>query len=462
MWNILDIEPTKDLVEIKRAYAKKLKKCRPEEDLDGFQELRDAFEEAKWYSSDDYIDFEELAESISQEDLDSMSDYDEDEVDADAEIEFDETFDDDEEEDLSDLTEEPLYGKLLILYNDFAKRRDVGSWKELLEDDTLWDFEARWQINYIIINFLIEHHLLPITVWTYLDGYILWTEDFEDYEEDSDLEVGLREYVEMKRSPLYNLSYDTIETNLDIDYEKYLTLRDDAFELVRNGELAEAKAMIKKAKSIYSKDSELIFLERQNAMEIGNQPKYTRKMQEFLEEHPEHVLAQYEMAKALLDDNCYSESLVILKKLESGPWTDGSVETLTGYCLCKTGRKEEAYVKYQEALLKNENNIHALEELTKLSKKFCLKSQFEYFCDPFSKEKKDKYQTYKREHNKYRDICKGVAYKYIRIIEVVIMAAILFLWISPMIKPELLPIFDPIFKFITASYVTCKLIYKFW
>ena len=456
MWNILGIEPTKDLAEIKRAYAKKLKKCRPEEDLDGFQELRDAFEEAKWYSSDDYIDFEELDESISQEDLDSLTDYDD-------EIEFDETLDgDDEEEDLPDLTEEPLYGKLLLLYNNFEKRRQVSSWKELLEDDALWDFEARWQINYIIINFLIEHHLLPITVWSYLDGYLLWTEAFEDYEEYSDLEGGLREYVEIKQSPLYNLSYDTIEADLEIDYDQYLMLRDEAFDFIRDGEHAEAKVMIKKAKSIYSKDSELIFLSRQNSVAMGNDPKHDRKMKEFFDEHPEHILAKLEMAKILLDDHCFSESLAILKKLESGPWTDGSIESLTGYCLSKTGRKEEAYLKYQEAYLKDEKNIFALEELTKLSKGFCLKSQFEYFSDPFSKEKKDKYYTKRREHIKYRDIFKGAAYKYIRILEVVVMAAILFLWISPMIKPELLPIFDPIFKFIAASYVICKLLYKVW
>jgi len=462
-WNILDIEPTKDLAEIKRAYAKKLKKCRPEEDLDGFQELRDAFEEAKWYSSSDYTYFEEeLEEPDSQEELDFLDDEDSLTDDGD-EIEFDETFDDyDEEEDLPDNKEEPLYGKLLLLYDDFAKRRDVASWKELLENDASWDFEARWRNNNIIVDFLMEHHYLPMAVWSYLEGYLIWSEDFEDYEDESDIVGGLREYVEIKQSPLYNLSYDTIEANLDIDYEKYLTLRDEAFDLIRDGELAEAKVMIKKAKSIYSKDSELIFLSRQNSVAMGNQPKYDLKMKEFLDEHPEHILAQFEVAKILLDDHCYSESLVLLKKLESGPWTDGSLESLTGYCLNMLGRKEEAYQKYQEAYLKDERNIFALEELTKLSRKFRLKLMLEHYTDPFSKEKKEKYHTKKREHIKYRDIFKGTAYKYIRMLEVVVMSAILFLFITPMVKPELLPVLDPIFKVLAPGYVVCKLGYRGW
>ena len=47
IWSVLGIEPTDDLSDIKRAYARKLKTARPDRDPQGYQRLRDAFEGAK-------------------------------------------------------------------------------------------------------------------------------------------------------------------------------------------------------------------------------------------------------------------------------------------------------------------------------------------------------------------------------------------------------------------------------
>ena len=49
IWSVLDIEPTDDLSIIKRAYARKLKTTRPDQDPEGYQRLREAFEQAKGY-----------------------------------------------------------------------------------------------------------------------------------------------------------------------------------------------------------------------------------------------------------------------------------------------------------------------------------------------------------------------------------------------------------------------------
>ena len=45
-WGVLGIEPTRDVAEIRRAYAAVLKRTRPEEDPAGFAELRQAYERA--------------------------------------------------------------------------------------------------------------------------------------------------------------------------------------------------------------------------------------------------------------------------------------------------------------------------------------------------------------------------------------------------------------------------------
>ncbi|MFD3246564.1 hypothetical protein [Rahnella aquatilis] len=47
IWSVLGIEPTQDLSVIKRAYARQLKNTRPDQDPEGYQRLREAFDAAK-------------------------------------------------------------------------------------------------------------------------------------------------------------------------------------------------------------------------------------------------------------------------------------------------------------------------------------------------------------------------------------------------------------------------------
>lgn len=46
IWQVLGIEPTKDKTELKNVYREKLSKVNPEDDPEGFKELRSAYEEA--------------------------------------------------------------------------------------------------------------------------------------------------------------------------------------------------------------------------------------------------------------------------------------------------------------------------------------------------------------------------------------------------------------------------------
>ena len=52
-WAVLELEPTRDVSAIKRAYAEKAKTCHPEEDPEGFLNLRKAYEAALDYAEND-------------------------------------------------------------------------------------------------------------------------------------------------------------------------------------------------------------------------------------------------------------------------------------------------------------------------------------------------------------------------------------------------------------------------
>ncbi len=78
MWDVLGIEPTNDERAIKRAYARLLKKNRPDKDPVAFQELRDAYEwclrATKWADYDDYDDGDGGTEGAVDDGFASVSD----------------------------------------------------------------------------------------------------------------------------------------------------------------------------------------------------------------------------------------------------------------------------------------------------------------------------------------------------------------------------------------------------
>ena len=49
-WTVLQLPEEADERTIKRTYARLLKSCRPDDDAEGFQRLREAYEEALAYA----------------------------------------------------------------------------------------------------------------------------------------------------------------------------------------------------------------------------------------------------------------------------------------------------------------------------------------------------------------------------------------------------------------------------
>ena len=80
-WDILDIEPTREASEIRRAYARALKSRRPDEDADSFQKLVEARAQAlAWYWPDqaddaDDDDDDESAEHVAEGDDQPKSEF---------------------------------------------------------------------------------------------------------------------------------------------------------------------------------------------------------------------------------------------------------------------------------------------------------------------------------------------------------------------------------------------------
>jgi len=131
-WNILGIDETDNPEEIKEAYMTKLTYCNPEDDPNGFIELRLAYEEA----------------------LKSLKE--------------------DNEEDFDSTPLGQFFIRVDAVYHDFKKRINLELWKELLSDEICMRLDNMDETEMTFLSYLMGHHLLPSQVWRLLDSHFNW------------------------------------------------------------------------------------------------------------------------------------------------------------------------------------------------------------------------------------------------------------------------------------------------
>lgn len=140
IWFILGIEQTKDLERIRDAYREKLVQVNPEDDPEGFKELREAYEEAN-----------RLARQ--------------------------------EDEEKSGFDDTPVgrwMQRVDDTYRDYALRIDGGRWDGLLADDVCFGLDTKEEAEEELLRYLAGHHLLPHVIWKRIEACF----DIENREEE--------------------------------------------------------------------------------------------------------------------------------------------------------------------------------------------------------------------------------------------------------------------------------------
>ncbi|KIL35480.1 hypothetical protein SD71_13265 [Cohnella kolymensis] len=133
-FQILGIDPTTDIKLIKRAYSRMLQIYSPETDPEGFQKLREAYEQAV---SSIHSDNNSTSKSLSTVD------------------EFMNSFE--------------------AIYNDYGKRLNMGAWKEILEQDVCYQIDSSTEVSSRILGFLTDRFYLPHQIWVLFDSYFAWS-----------------------------------------------------------------------------------------------------------------------------------------------------------------------------------------------------------------------------------------------------------------------------------------------
>lgn len=125
-FDVLGIAPTKDEATIKKVYRKLLRQVNPEDDMQGFQRLRSAYEEACRYAKKQGTVREKSAS-------------------------------------------EQFIERCRVLYQSFFQRICVEKWEELFEDPVCVNLDTEEIIRKAFLTFLMEHFHFPTEVWKCFD-----------------------------------------------------------------------------------------------------------------------------------------------------------------------------------------------------------------------------------------------------------------------------------------------------
>ena len=351
IFQILGIDFTADEQVIRNAYREKLAVTNPEDDQEGFMRLRAAYEDAcrlakmlrqLWEnaSSGKGNSLEELVQAMGQNVQFTQ---------------FGQIGQSNQAMPSKDLTPSGQWmEKVEQIYANIKLRKNVGSWKELFEDDCFLALEEEENCRIKLLSFLTEHFRLPTAVWKLLNEKLNITKDIsflrEHYpidfvryiinkcERGEDVDFDRFEGAENASYDLYLLYYDRClqafqDDNLELAREHIqnadqLDIRHPIMEIcraelmVRQGSPGEAIDLLEALRSRYPDDSMVSYntaevLWKQGEKDAGLRDRAAFIYQELKTENDAHYMANVRLTEWYCDRGSYREAKNCAEKVLS-------------------------------------------------------------------------------------------------------------------------------------------------
>lgn len=211
IWKILEIEETKDEEVIKQAYREKLRFVNPEDDQEGFMELRQAYEEALAFANrteteEDAVD-EEPEFKGKKNDVDLWID------------------------------------KVDVIYQDVKTRIDELKWKELLKDSVCDNLDTELEAGEKLLAYFMSHANMPQNIWQVVDKRFGYMENMEQLKEK--FPENYLEYVKWQIKKPGFIDYNLFDGKTDKDVDAYINKLYEAKAASEDKDVPHLKQLIK-------------------------------------------------------------------------------------------------------------------------------------------------------------------------------------------------------------------------
>ncbi|GLI07175.1 hypothetical protein YDYSG_32050 [Paenibacillus tyrfis] len=368
MWNILDIEPTNELSVIKKAYARKLKQHHPEDDPEGYQRLREAYDQAvraakRNLKLDSFRDLTE--EAAAEKEESGQSDPGQDEQKEEGQpvvIPSRMLFTDpaarvkSTEERLSEFIE-----KVTVVYRDIVQRIDMDSWQKLLYDDIMWDVKLQREVYKRMTVFLDRHPYLPRDVWQLLESSFCWKEKAQDDRESFSRQFP-NVFLHVFADPYYatSLRFTFLTKAGDIDCEAFLRYRLGALLALKHNHMEQAEEMLNRAYELFPDDPDLLRLQAEYFLRLGTLSRALTAIDRWIALTPDDPELYWYRARIYVKSNRLTEAIQdVTYFLSLNPGHPGAL-SLAAKCYTKLGDPASARDMYLRLLELQPDDIEAL------------------------------------------------------------------------------------------------------
>lgn len=327
-WGVLGIEPTKDKDVITKAYRSELKKTNPEDNPEGFKELREVYEAALEYAETD-----DSKEAENKTDVDLWVD------------------------------------SLAEIYDDFQRRIDPECWKQAFADKVCESIESSEKAFEGLMKFLMEHYYLPKAVWQELDARFelmarhdelceKWPADFIDY-----VVVPGITYPE-------NLPYNMFEPGVSgTDCDKLRRFYLDAL----SAQGAEALELLDKAEKL-SESHPYVKGFRNSIIIAGGEGDVAAAIaaqEELYKKYPQDLYFRNAYVRALITGGEYDKCETICKDIMEAGAADISICNSLAEVLTKKGQLEDAFELINHEMKIREYSVEVMAALHKIREEIC-------------------------------------------------------------------------------------------
>lgn len=387
IWGILEVEPTQEISIIKKAYAKKLKSHHPEDDPEGYQQLREAFDAAvklarkgqqkvtdvPAFVGDDkeVVVVVEEVEEVEEE----VAVAESDEVAAASIPQFNEwnrlrPLPIQLEVDVQEHPAEIFDRQIRDLYADFSRRINPASWHSLLSEDFMWSIEHRDSLRDKLMLFLHDHRNLPHAVWEALDSFFHLREDKEILISRYDNEIV--EYIQGQIDGSLEMRYECFlqQESLDFDIEHYLNLRFSAQLSLMEDRHAEAGQLLDEANALFQHDPDLQLMRAKYCLDTADYCEAMVCLNRVITMCPNEMDAYLLRGRLLYYLQRFEEAMNDCEFLLQDHSGNKDVQCLTLECNIAMNQMEAALIQVDNPLPEEEKPFH----FRFLSNKFTLQN----------------------------------------------------------------------------------------
>lgn len=280
VFQILEIEATRDERAIKNAYRTKLTLTNPEDDPEGFIRLRTAYEEACRMAEqpDDSEDMEK------------------------------------QEEPRDSTPSGQWLEKAKTIYADFGQRRDVECWKELFNDDCFQSLEEEENCRLKLLGFLLDHFRLPTDVWKLFDRHLNIVKDAAGLKEH--FPADFVRYVIGKCERGEDVDFSQFEGAKEAPYDLFLQYYDICWRAIQEGNLEQAHENIQKADQLDIRHPVLEICRAKLLMEQKKPQEAIALMEKLRAKYPGDAMVEYNTAEDLWQLNERDRAAEIFQSLK--------------------------------------------------------------------------------------------------------------------------------------------------